>query len=126
MNDALQIVTECRRPTPTDQPPIISGIHPAELRQIEAVPSLTSLGTLDADRMLYSLLSGSFYSLPERLRSKRPFVQLRGIYGSNFQWTSKASALLNGQNINEIQSSAKMHPVTMLLYPWPVEIHLVC
>ena len=93
LNDALQIVTECRRPTPTDQPSIISGIHSAELRHIEAVPSLTSLGTLDADRMLYSLLSGSFYSLPESLRSKRPFVQLRGIYGTNFQWTSKASAV---------------------------------
>ena len=40
LNDALQRVTGCLRLTPTDHLPILSGIQPAELRQMEATLSL--------------------------------------------------------------------------------------
>ena len=33
LDDALRIVTGCLRPTPTDNLPVLSGIHPAELRR---------------------------------------------------------------------------------------------
>ena len=36
LNDALRIVTECLRPTPTDHLPVLSGIQPAELCRIGA------------------------------------------------------------------------------------------
>ena len=35
LNDALRIVTGCLRPTPTDHLPILSGIQPTELLQME-------------------------------------------------------------------------------------------
>ena len=34
LNDALRIVNECLRPTPTNHLPILSGIQPAELRRM--------------------------------------------------------------------------------------------
>jgi len=33
INDALQILTGCLRPTPADNLPILAGIQPAELRR---------------------------------------------------------------------------------------------
>ena len=35
LNDALRIVTGCLPPTPTDYLPVLSGIQPAELCQLE-------------------------------------------------------------------------------------------
>ena len=59
LNDALPIVTECLRPTPTDHLPILSGIQSAELRRLGATLSLAYRGSLDTDHILYGLLSGS-------------------------------------------------------------------
>ena len=56
LNDAFRIVTGCLRPTPTDHLPVLSGIQPAELRQMGATLSLASL---NPDHILYDLLSGS-------------------------------------------------------------------
>ena len=74
LNDALRIVTGCLRPTPTDHPPILSGIQPAELFRMEATISLAHRGSLDPDHILYGLLSGSSDNCQVRLRSRRPFV----------------------------------------------------
>ena len=74
LNDALRIVTGCLRPTPTDHLPVISGIHPAELRRMGATLSLAHRGSLDPDHILYGLLSGSSDTRQVRLRSRRPFV----------------------------------------------------
>ena len=46
LNDALRIVTGCLRLTPTDHLPIISGVQPAELRQLGATLSLPWISTL--------------------------------------------------------------------------------
>ena len=43
LNDALRIVTECLRPTPTDHLPILSGIQPAELRRLGATVSKSEI-----------------------------------------------------------------------------------
>ena len=74
LNYALRIVTGCLRPTPTDRLPILSGIQPAELRRLGATLSLAHRRSLDPDRILYGLLSGSSDARQVRLRSRRPFV----------------------------------------------------
>ena len=74
LNDALRIVTGCLRPTPTDHLPILSGIQPAELRQLGATLSLAYRGSLDPDHILYGLSSGSSDIHQVRLKSRRPFV----------------------------------------------------
>ena len=118
LNDALRIVTGCLRPTPTDHLPVLSGIQPTELRRLGATFSLAYRGSLDPDHILYGLLSGSLDTRQVTLRSRRPFVQLRGIF-----WTTLpdlASALLNGQIINGTRSTVKMLPGSVLLCPGPV------
>ena len=74
LNDALCIVTGCLRPTPTDHLPIFSGIQPAEFRRLGATLSLAYRGSLNPDRILHGLLSGSSDTGQVRLRSRRPFV----------------------------------------------------
>ena len=74
LNDALRIVSKCLRPTPTDHLSILSGIQPAELRQMGATLSLAYRESLDPDHTLYGLLSGFPDTRQVRLRSRRPFV----------------------------------------------------
>ena len=96
LNDALRIVTGCLRPTPTDHPPILSGIQPAEFHRMGATLSLAHRGSLDSDHILYGLLSGSSDTRQVRLRSRRPFVpaarnlldNLAGLGIRAFEWTN--------------------------------------
>ena len=74
LNDALRIVNGCLRPNPTDRLPMLSGIQPAELRQMGATLTLAHRGSLDPDHVLYGLLSESSDTHQVRLRSRRPFV----------------------------------------------------
>ena len=74
LNDALRIVTGCLHPIPTDHLPVLSGIQPAELRQMGATLSLSHRGSLDPNHILYGLLRGSSDTRQVRLRSRRPFV----------------------------------------------------
>ena len=60
--------------TQTDHLPVLSGIQPAELRRLGATLSLAHRGSLDADHILYGLLSGSSDTRQVRLRFSRPFV----------------------------------------------------
>ena len=55
LNNALCIVTGCLHPTPMDELPILSGIQPAELCQMETTLSLAHRGSLDLDHILYVL-----------------------------------------------------------------------
>ena len=55
LNDTLCIVTGCLRPTPTDHLPVLSGIHPAELRRMGTTLSLAYRESLDPDHILYGL-----------------------------------------------------------------------
>ena len=74
LNDTLHIVTGCLGPTPTDHLPVLSGIQPAELRQMGATLSLAYHGSLDPNHIFYGLLSGSSDTHQVRLRSRCPFV----------------------------------------------------
>ena len=74
LNNTLLIVTGCLRPTPTDHLPVLSGIQPAELRQMRATLSLAYRGSLDPHHILYGLLNGSLDTRQVRLRSRHPFV----------------------------------------------------
>ena len=74
LNGALRIVTGCLRPISTDHLPVLSGIHPAELRQMEATLPLAYHGSLDPDHILYGLLSRSSDTCQVRLRFRRQFV----------------------------------------------------
>ena len=74
LNDALRIVIKCQLPTSTDHLCILSGIQPAELRQLGATFSLACRGSLDVDHILYSFLSELLNVRQEKLRSRRPFV----------------------------------------------------
>ena len=74
LNDALRMVTGCLRPTPTNHLPVLSGIHPAELRRLGATLFLAYRGSQDPNHILHGLLSGSSNNRQVRLRSRRPFV----------------------------------------------------
>ena len=74
LNDALGIVTGCLHPTLTDHLPVLSGIQPADLCQMGATLSLAHCGSLDPNRILYGLLSGSSDTCQVRLSSRHPFM----------------------------------------------------
>ena len=118
LNDALRIFTGCLRPTPTDHLPILSGIHPAELRRLDVTLSLAHRGSLNPNHFLYGLLSGSLNTLQVRIRSRRPFVSATRNLLDNL--ADLASALLNRQITNGKRSTAKMLPGSVLLCAEPV------
>ena len=74
LNDTLRIVTECLRPTPTEDFPVLAGIQPAELSQLGATLSLANRAIHDPDHILYGQLIGQQDAHLGRLRSRRPFV----------------------------------------------------
>ena len=118
LNDALCIVTECLRPIPTDHLPILSGIHPAELRRMGATLSLAHRGFLDPDHILYSLLSGSSDTRQVRLRSRRSFVPVaRNLLNSLARLGIRAS---EWQITNGKRSTMKMLAGSVLLCPGQV------
>ena len=74
LNDALHIVTGCLRLTPTDNPPLLSGIQPAELRRQGATLSLANRSSLDPGHILHAQLTEPRAASKERLKSRRPFA----------------------------------------------------
>ena len=74
LNDDLRIVTECLRPTPTEDLPVLAGIQPGELRRLGATLSLTNRAIHDPDHILLRQLVGQQGAHLGRLRSRRPFV----------------------------------------------------
>ena len=118
LNDALRIVTECLRPTPTDHLPVLSGIQPAELCRLGVTLSLAYHGSLDPDHMLHGLLSWSSDTCQVRLRSRCSFVpgarnlldNLARLGIRTSEWT-----ITNGK-----RSTVKVLPGSVLLCPGPV------
>ena len=74
LNDALRIVTGCLRPTPTDNLPVFSDIHPAELRRQGATLSLANRSSLDPGHTLYGQLTEPQAASKERVKSRNPFA----------------------------------------------------
>jgi len=73
INDALQIVTGCLRPTPVENLPILPGIQPAELRRSEATLSL-GCRAKEPGHLLHSALTRPPSAVARRLKSRHPFV----------------------------------------------------
>jgi len=71
--DALRIVTECLRPTPADNLPILAGIQPAELRRSGATLSLARRA-MEPGHLLHSALTRPSSADARRLNSRHPFV----------------------------------------------------
>ena len=74
LNDALRIVTECLRPTPKNNLPVLSGIQPAELRRQRATLSLANRSSLDPGHILHEQVTEPRAATKERLKCRRPFV----------------------------------------------------
>ena len=74
LNDALRIVTGCLRPTPTENLPVLAGIHPVELRRLGETLFLANRAIHDPDLVLHIQLVGQQDAHQGRLRSRRPFV----------------------------------------------------
>ena len=70
----LRIVTGCLRPTPTHNLPVLSGIHPAELRRQGATLSLANRSSLDPSHTLHEQLTEPQSASKERIKSRRSFV----------------------------------------------------
>ena len=124
LNDALCIVTGCLHPTPTDHLPVLSGIQPAELRQLGATLSLAYRGSLDPDHILHGLLSGSSDTHQVRLRSRCPFVPaarnlldnlarlgIRAFEWTNHQW--KTEYCENASRLRAFVPGTSARPVGM-------------
>ena len=114
--NALHIVTGCLHPTPMDHLPILSGIQPTELCQMEVTLSLAHHGSLDPDHILYGLLSGSSDTRQVRLRSRCPFVPaVQNLLDNLARLGIRASEWTNHK-----WSTVKMLPGSVHLCPIPV------
>ena len=74
LNDALHIVTGCLCSTPTEDLPVLAGIHPAELRRLGATLFLSNRAIHDPNHVLHRQLLGQQDAHLGRLRSRHPFV----------------------------------------------------
>ena len=74
LNGALRIVTGCLLPTPTDNFPVLSGIHTAELRHQRATLSFANCSSLDPGNILHGQLTELQAASKERLKFRPPFV----------------------------------------------------
>ena len=122
LNDALSMVTECLRPTPTDHLPVLSGIQPAELRQMRHSPWLT------VDLWTRSYFVWSFKWVLRyrqvKLRSRHPFVlSVRNLLDNlarlgirNLEWTNhkwKTEYCENAFRLRTFVSGTGARPVGM-------------
>ena len=73
LNDALRNVAGFLRPTSTDNLPVLSGIHPAELRRQEATLCLANCSSLDPGHILHGQLTELQTASKERLKFRHPF-----------------------------------------------------
>ena len=89
LKEAVRIVTECLRPTPTDYLPILSGIQPAELRLMGATLSLANHGSLYPGHIFYSFLIGSSDARQERLAGSASSRKIRSEYFSRRKFCRK-------------------------------------
>ena len=73
INNALQIVTGCLRPTPADNLSILAGIQSAELRHRGATLSLGHRA-MEHGHLLHSALTRPSDAAAQHLKSRHPFV----------------------------------------------------
>ena len=124
LNDALRIVTECLRTTPTEYLPVLSGIWPAELCRLGTTLSLAHHGSVDPNHILYDLLSEFSDTRQTRLRSRRPFVPAaRNLLDNLYRLGIRASEWKNHKWKTKY---CEMLPGSVILSPGPVPGLLGC
>ena len=124
INDALRIVTGCLRPTPSVYLPVLSGIHPAELRRQGATLSLANRSSQDPDYILHGQFHESQDICRERLKSRRSFVlaarklldslsemDVRAAEWTNTKWDMEYSA--NALSLHAFILKASSRPLGM-------------
>ena len=125
LNDALRIVTECLRRTPSVYLPVLSGIQPAELRRQGATPSLANCSSLDPDHILHGQFHESQDVCRERLKSQRSFVpaarklldslcemDVLAAQWTNTKWDMEYSA--NASSLHAFIPKASTRPLCMI------------
>jgi len=97
IDPAMQIVTGCLRPTPTDNLPILAGIQPTELHRIGATLSLARRA-MEPGHLLHSTLTYPSSANAQRLKSRHSFVHatqnlinlsdnnIRAAQWADYQW----------------------------------------
>jgi len=109
INDALQIVTGCLRPTPSDNLPILAGIQPAELRRSGATLYL-GRRAMEPGHLLHSALARPSSAVARRLKSRHPFVpaaqQLVSFSDNNIRAAQWADHQWNAEWADNPQDSA--------------------
>ena len=101
INNALQIVTGCLRPTPTDNLPTLTGIQPAELCRSGATLSLAHRA-MEPGHLLHSALTRPPSTNARHLKSRHPFVpaaqhliilsdnnNIRATEWADYQWNAE-------------------------------------
>ena len=100
-----------------DQLPILSGIQPADLCQLESTLSMAYHESLNFGQTLYGLLSGSSDAWKEKIRSGRPFVpamqklldNLAGLGICASEWTNRKWNVKYYENSSRLQISDYDH-----------------
>ena len=100
INDTLQIVTGCLRPTPADNLPILAGIQPAELRRNGATLSLARRA-MEPGHLLHSALTHPPSADARRLKSRHPFVPTAQLISSSdnniIQYVRRSGRITNAR-----------------------------
>ena len=131
LKDALGIVTECLRLTPTDHLPILLGIESVELRRLGATLFWAYCESLDSDLFLYGVLIGSSDAHQKRLRSRHPFVPdapnllnnlarlgIRTSEWTNHKWNAEYCENASRLRVFIPRISARPVEMSLLRTPW--------
>jgi len=127
INDALPIVTECMRPTPADNLPILTGVQPAELRRKGAILSL-GRRAMEPGHLLHSALTCPSIANARRLKSRHPFVtaaqqliissdnnNIRAAYWADQRWNAEWAD--NATRLRIFIPDTDTHPVPGMIFP---------
>jgi len=90
INDALQIVTGCLRPTPADNLPILTGIQPAELRHNGATQS-PARHAMEPGHLLHSELTHPLSANARSLKLRHPVVPAAQLISSSDNNNTRAA-----------------------------------
>ena len=101
INTVLQIVTECLRPKPTDNLPILTGIQPAELGR-NAVTLSLGCRAMDPGHLLHPALTRPSSANARHLKSRHPFVPAAQQFINSSDEDNRDEALWADQRWNAV------------------------
>ena len=78
-NESMQIVSECIRSTPVEQPPVLCGILPFDLRREKTCLTLLHRAMADDDHLLHHWTDAN-YAILTRLPGRPPSRRMRSLF----------------------------------------------